>query len=57
MEPKDKDQLIKESITVRGICSAIQSMSMPTIRNLIELLNKAGFRIKLINKEEFKDKI
>jgi len=37
---------IKESILIRGICSAIQSMSLPTLDNLIDLLKKVGINLK-----------
>jgi len=36
---------IKESITVRGICEAIQAMHTPTFNNLAELLKQFGYTL------------
>ncbi len=46
-KPTDKtqDQKIKESITIRGICSAIQAMSFPTFENLNEMLKRYGLKL------------
>lgn len=46
METPDKTQ---ESITVRGICAAIQSMAMPSFENLRQILLKFGYSLKKIN--------
>jgi len=36
---------IKESITLRGICEALQAMHMPSFDNLKEILEKFGYTI------------
>lgn len=46
MENPDR---IKESITLRGICAAIQSMAMPSFENLRQFLLKYGYSLKKIN--------
>jgi hypothetical protein len=44
----DKDQKVKESVLIRGICSALQSMSLPTLENVNSLLSKFGYTIRKI---------
>lgn len=35
----------KEAMMVRGICAAIQAMSMPTFNNLNDLLSRFGYTL------------
>lgn len=43
----EQNEKVKESIIIRGVCSAVQAMSMPTIYNLQQLLQQAGFNITI----------
>jgi len=46
----------KETIIVRGIAAAIQSMAMPTFNNLKEILNKFGWSLIRSNKQTNEDR-
>lgn len=48
-ENKENENLVRESIKVRGVAAAIQSMSFPSFKNLDELLNKVGYKIVKIS--------
>jgi hypothetical protein len=48
-QKRENEQLIQDSIKVRGIAAAIQSMSFPSFKNLDELLNKVGYKIVKIS--------
>jgi hypothetical protein len=41
---------IRESLILRGLCSAIQQMNLPTFQNLIDLMKQVGYKVN-INKE------
>lgn len=49
MEMSEK---VKQSILIRGVCSALQAMNFPNIDNLIELFNKVGIRLTVKNKDD-----
>lgn len=40
---------IKESLIVRGVCSAVQAMNLPTINNILDLFSKGGIKLKKNN--------
>ncbi len=45
MKEEETREKVKDSIAIRGVCAAVQAMSMPTIYNLQQLLEHAGYRI------------
>lgn len=45
MQTKSKDEMVRETIAVRGVAAAIQAMHTPTFENLDYLLRKEGYRI------------
>lgn len=53
-----KRDLVEESIKVRGLAAAIQSMSFPNFKNLNDLLNKIGYKlVKIENDANFTSEV
>lgn len=46
----NQEEKIKESIKLRGICASLQSMSLPTVDNLIDLCKKVDINLIKTNK-------
>lgn len=42
----------KESVIVRGIAAAIQSMAMPTFQSLREILSRFGWTIQRLSNKQ-----
>lgn len=41
---EDNNSKIRESISIRGVCAALQSMAMPTLDNMRSLLAKVNIK-------------
>lgn len=47
-QPNDNPRLT-ESLKIRGLCSALQAMSMPTVENLISLAGNVDIKLEVVN--------
>lgn len=42
----EMEKKIKESLKVRGVCSAIQEMALPSVNDVINLFKKVDINLK-----------
>lgn len=44
---KRNEARLRESFAIRGVCAAIQAMSLPTIASVNRLLQSAGYNVRI----------
>ena len=44
---EQNDDKVRESVIIRGIASALQAMSFPTMQNVIDLFSKVGIKVSV----------